>query len=395
MEEIYDGAVLMADSDIHIYADVYSDSGSWLYNAQGEFVSINGDYNRYKWPTLPQGQHYSNVYYVLHEYQLPRPGSYGLKASFYQANIGFSPTSASVLVTSAADNVTPEAKATLVDFVRDGVRFGISGNVVIDYSTSNITVALLFPEHLRDLDILVPFNGAFQFTYSKQPGDTATGVTDPNNSGSADDIVADNTGQLVDEQKETNGLLMSIIQTISNQLSAFWDQLAGVFTDLFTKMNEQHQEDLDAMQGQTDELVSNQDENTNIITSALDRLGNFLIEGLKSLFIPSDEFFKAWFDDMYQFFEDRLGFLMLPIELLKDLVEVYLNAGTAPPGIPFPEFKWVDGTVIIPAQTVGFTFLEADWGKEIQDNLYFVGNVIMIGALLALMHRKIEGVLRG
>lgn len=134
---------------------------------------------------------------------------------------------------------------------------------------------------------------------------------------------------------------------------------------------------------------------TLLITGALEKLGNFLIEGLKSLFIPSDGFFKDWFDDMYQFFTDRLGFLMLPVDLLVKLLNLYLSAGSGFAGIPFPEFKWLDGTVIIPAQTVQFDFLQTDWGKNIQTKLYFVGNVIMIGALINLMHRKMEEVLRG
>ena len=43
----------------------------------------------------------------------------------------------------------------------------------------------------------------------------------------------------------------------------------------------------------------------------------------------------------------------------------------------------------------GFDFLSTDWGKDIQSKLYFVGNVIMIGALLSLIHKKLEEVLRG
>ena len=50
------------------------------------------------------------------------------------------------------------------------------------------------------------------------------------------------------------------------------------------------------------------------------------------------------------FFNDRLGFLMLPVDLLVRMADMYASAGTASAGIPFPEFKWVDGTVIIPGQ---------------------------------------------
>ena len=143
-----------------------------------------------------------------------------------------------------------------------------------------------------------------------------------------------------------------------------------------------------------DEQIDNDNANTDKVTTAIEAHGNFIIEGLKSLFIPSDEYFKSWFDGMYQFFNDRLGFLMLPFDLLVRMVDIYTSAGSSSAGIPFPEFKWVDGTVIIPAQTIQFDFLNTDWGKGIQNKLYFVGNLIMIGALLSLMHRKFEEVLR-
>lgn len=85
---------------------------------------------------------------------------------------------------------------------------------------------------------------------------------------------------------------------------------------------------------------------------------------------------------------------MLPIDILIKFVNMFQSAGGGFSGVPFPEFKWIDGTVIIPSQTVQFDFLATEWGKDIQTKLYFVGDVIMIGALLALMHRKMEEVLR-
>ena len=170
--------------------------------------------------------------------------------------------------------------------------------------------------------------------------------------------------------------------------------MAGEFTNLYAKMTQQHSEQLQADRDNTDDIIAADNANTDKVTGAIEKHGNFIIEGLKSLFIPSDEYFKSWFDGMYQFFNDRLGFLMLPVDLLVRMVDIYTSAGSSSVGIPFPEFKWMDGTVIIPAQTVQFDFLNTDWGKGIQDKLYFVGNLIMIGALLSLMHRKFEEVLR-
>lgn len=204
----------------------------------------------------------------------------------------------------------------------------------------------------------------------------------------------------------------NIILHISDQLYAFWDQLYNlIHVPTMAKLDqilaaiqrmannsdihavvEQIKESTDK---QTGEIIANDNANTQKVEQAVEKHGNFIIEGLKSLFIPSDTFFKTWFDEQYQFFHDRLGFLMLPIDILIQFVGIFQAATTGTPGIPFPEFKWIDGTVIIPAQTVGFDFLTTDWGKDIQSKLYFVGNVIMIGALLSLIHKKLEEVLRG
>ena len=204
----------------------------------------------------------------------------------------------------------------------------------------------------------------------------------------------------------------NIILHISDQLYAFWDQLYNlIHVPTMAKLDQilaaiqrmANNSDIHAVvdqikestDKQTGEIIANDNANTQKVEQAVEKHGNFIIEGLKGLFIPSDTFFKTWFDEQYQFFHDRLGFLMLPIDILIQFIGIFQAATTGTPGIPFPEFKWIDGTIIIPAQTVGFDFLTTDWGKDIQSKLYFVGNVIMIGALLSLIHKKLEEVLRG
>lgn len=242
----------------------------------------------------------------------------------------------------------------------------------------------------------LPCGGYVDIAFLQLSSSATTNLNGPDSSSTVDvntDInqnIADNTAQQVEQGDTIIELIKNTIQTISFQLTSFWNQLAGEFTNLYNKMNQQHQESIDKV----DEQIDNDNTNTDKVTTAIEAHGNFIIEGLKSLFIPSDEYFKSWFDGMYQFFNDRLGFLMLPVDLLVRMVDIYTSAGSSSAGIPFPEFKWMDGTVIIPAQTVQFDFLNTDWGKGIQDKLYFVGNLIMIGALLSLMHRKFEEVLR-
>ncbi|MDO4279634.1 MAG: hypothetical protein Q4C69_12470 [Lachnoclostridium edouardi] len=377
------------------YARVVDGNGNFISNVPGTHVS-NYDTDKYayfQWPTLTGDQYYTFVYTVAGSSSLPAPGTYGVTWSFMEANVSLTNIYTRVSVDDRADNVNSSSgNSENVSSTSSPIRG--TANVTIGYDTVGVRFIAQFIRS-KALDIMVPIDNAYSFTFSSQPGDTAVSPGIAGGSGSATDYIAGNTADLVEAQEETNGFLARIIQTISNQLEALWDQLAGEFTNLYNKMNTQHAEDLASRENQTEELNDNADKNTNLITGALEKLGNFLIEGLKSLFIPSDGFFKDWFDDMYQFFTDRLGFLMLPVDLLVRLLNLYLSAGSGFAGIPFPEFKWLDGTVIIPAQTVQFDFLQTDWGKNIQTKLYFVGNVIMIGALINLMHRKMEEVLRG
>ena len=262
-----------------------------------------------------------------------------------------------------------------------------SVNLPTSYSYMNITA-----DYDGDHSFGFPFNGAVKIQFDSLDNSASTSVNPTAGSGVNDTAnntaeIANNSNRQVEQGDSIIELIKNTIQTISSQLESFWNQLAGEFTNLYNKMNQQHAEKLQSDQDTRDTITEESEKSRNFIVDGI-------INGLKSLFIPSDDYFKAWFDDMYAFFNDRFGFLMFPVDLLVQMVNLYLNADSSFAGVPFPEFKWIDGTVVIPAQNVQFTFLETDWGQGIQQKLYFVGNIIMIGALLSLMHRKFEEVLR-
>lgn len=254
--------------------------------------------------------------------------------------------------------------------------------------------------------------GKFSINFTSYSG--VTDVTSPGTAPSNSDIqsgIASTTSQIASSVNDVYDSIHDLMQHISNQLAALWDQIYNYcHVPTYNKLQEillsiqnismgsDLQKIADQISNstteQTNDLISNANSNQEKTDQAIQKHGNFIIEGLKSLFIPSDEYFKSWFDGMYSFFHDRLGFLMLPIDILIKFVNMFQSAGGGFSGVPFPEFKWIDGTVIIPSQTVQFDFLTTEWGKDIQTKLYFVGDVVMIGALLALMHRKMEEVLR-
>lgn len=371
-----------------------SSGGGYFATVTGAYKGSSAGYDWYSWPTQPSNRQYSNVYVYLDKNYFPKPGTYGVTFKFAVGDINFTSNRSIIYVRSGGTNITEGVSSANGVITKSSGVFTCTGNVKIDYNTTRVGLCIMISEQLRNLDIGIPTSDFVSFTFKPVDGETAIPPSSQSGGSSAQDAIADNTAQQVEQGDTIIELIKNTIQTISSQLTAFWNQLAGEFTNLYNKMNAQHTEQLEADRTNTDDIISADNANTDKVTGAIEKHGNFIIEGLKSLFIPSDEYFKSWFDGMYQFFNDRLGFLMLPVDLLVRMVDIYTSAGSSSAGIPFPEFKWMDGTVIIPAQTVQFDFLNTDWGKGIQDKLYFVGNLIMIGALLSLMHRKFEEVLR-
>lgn len=61
---------------------------------------------------------------------------------------------------------------------------------------------------------------------------------------------------------------------------------------------------------------------------------------LKSIFIPSDDFFTNWLDDLNQYFGDKFGILYYPFQLLIDFLNrVGQIQDTSAAILNIPEFK--------------------------------------------------------
>lgn len=230
-------------------------------------------------------------------------------------------------------------------------------------------------------------------------------VIDSSSGGGGSGGDPDSGGECCNDLKELLSLISTKLDTIVSAIGKIGSFDSGAITgnadknaqDIQNNANQNAEDIKNNANQNSQDIQDNADKNTNIIEEKLEETKKGIIsgfiDGLKGLFIPSDEFFKAWFDDMYAFFNDRFGFLMLPVDLLVQLVDIISTSGTADAGIPFPQIAW-EGTVLIPAQTVTFDIFNTEFGQDIQKKLYFVGNVIMIGALIMLMHNKFEEVLR-
>lgn len=134
--------------------------------------------------------------------------------------------------------------------------------------------------------------------------------------------------------------------------------------------------------------------------SILDKISDFfsgffdgIINALKSLFIPDDDFFSDFFTRLNNFFSEKLGALYTPIDLFIRLLQAIQNASAGDVGIPFPGLKWQD-TYLIEPQTVNLQTIADDF-DGLQDKIYFVTDVIMVGAVIWLLQTKLREVLKG
>lgn len=222
--------------------------------------------------------------------------------------------------------------------------------------------------------------------------------------------IASTTSQIASSVNDVYDSIHDLMQHISNQLAALWDQIYNYcHVPTYNKLQEillsiknismgsDLQKIADQISNstteQTNDLISNANSNQEKTDQAIQKHGNFIIEGLKSLFIPSDEYFNAKFSDLNEFFKDRFGFLYTPIDLLVRFVNLIYGASNTFDGIPFPELSW-DGHVLLAAQTVKFDILDIAAFKQVQKYLYFLTDVMMIGALVSLIHRKFEEVMQ-
>ena len=204
--------------------------------------------------------------------------------------------------------------------------------------------------------------------------------------------------QILEEQQETNGLLAQIIQHISDQLYALWNQLYNIMA--LPWKQEQHNDSLDTQEA-IEDIGSD-------ITGSIEQHGNFIINGLKSLFIPDADFFSDYFDDLYDFFEDHLGVLSYPFTLVIRILNAMADAidpnNVSDGAIYFPGVKLEDfpvyengsltssDYVFVPGQTIRLD--ENVFVNRFISTIRFATSMLLIFSVISLAQRKIEEVLR-
>lgn len=192
----------------------------------------------------------------------------------------------------------------------------------------------------------------------------------------------------------------NVIMHISDQLYAFWDQLYNLIHEpTYAKLeqillslkaianNSDISAVVDTIEETTQQQITNDNANTAKVESAVEKHGNFIIDGLKGLFIPSDEYFKTYFDDLYEYFSDRFGFLSFPIDLLSRLVDLFVNSSDVDCVLTLPGFE-ISGEQVWTDQSFNLTeFMETNF-SFVLTAIRTVTSVYLIMAFVDLCREK-------
>lgn len=139
------------------------------------------------------------------------------------------------------------------------------------------------------------------------------------------------------------------------------------------------------------ELQKEQNETSKGILGKITEFFASFFENLKGLFVPEDGYFSDFFTRLNDFFSEKLGMLYAPIDMFITFLNTIKDASSTDSGITFPELAW-DGTVIIPETKFSFDTIYKDF-PDLKEKIYFVTDVILVGAVLWLLQIKLKEVL--
>lgn len=115
---------------------------------------------------------------------------------------------------------------------------------------------------------------------------------------------------------------------------------------------------------------------------------------IKSVFLPSDEFLSTYFNDLYEWFCDRLGFLSYPLQLFVNILNRILSINFGEPVINIPDIhEPFTNEIFIHATSFNFnSLLTNDTLKTVHDIYLILVDAVIIFALVNLAKNKFEEV---
>lgn len=191
------------------------------------------------------------------------------------------------------------------------------------------------------------------------------------------------------ENTETNDILNNNFKNLFNLIT----KKALEDTALSKKQHEENQETQKGILATIKEVVSyiNPFSENFFVYKLID----LLIDALKNLFIPGDEFFSNYFNELKEWFSNRFGFLAYPLELILNILNRILNINFSEPAFIIPEIKEpITNTLLISTTSFNFnTLLQNETLKNVHDIYLILVDAVVIFALINLAKTKFEEVM--
>ena len=126
------------------------------------------------------------------------------------------------------------------------------------------------------------------------------------------------------------------------------------------------------------------------------KLVELILDGIKSLFIPDNDFFSDYFSEIQNWFSDRLGFLWTPFDIIINILNRILNINFGEPRFDIPDINEpFTNTKLISATSFNFNdLLNNNVFKTVHDIYLIIVDAFIIFALINLTKAKIEGVFK-
>lgn len=184
-------------------------------------------------------------------------------------------------------------------------------------------------------------------------------------------------------------------ETHSFMIRSDWSSLTTNLdnSSVINSINQSNQQTINKL----DEIKNQNTESENTRKSILQRIidlpGNIingLIDGLKSLFIPSNDFFESFINDFLETVKEKLGFLVYPFELIGDVINRFLTIPEASGIIHIPQINEpFSNTKLISDQDFNLKeiFNTGKIGELYNIYLIFVDGLVIVG-LVNLARKK-------
>lgn len=140
-----------------------------------------------------------------------------------------------------------------------------------------------------------------------------------------------------------------------------------------------------------------------LITNGIKSIGDFFInllngilDGLKALFIPEDGYFSEYFSSLYDFFNEKLGILIYPVDLLLNIFNRFINLNAGTGLIHIPDISLGSFGTIIHARDF---YINEYWSTEPYHSLYNIYKIFVnafVGfCLVRLAYKKEKEITSG